>query len=164
MNSISLDRETIERFWSKVRDTESRAQCWNWTAGRSNRYGAFSFRGMLIRAHRFSYILHFGAIPQGRCVCHRCDNTLCVNPAHLFIGTQADNVTDMIHKHRQAEPPLNRGSDNGMAKLDENKVSTIRSLYTTGRYSQQRLADLFNIDQTSISLIVRNKIWTEVSL
>lgn len=93
----------ISRFWAKV-NKAGPSDCWMWTAATSgNRYGCLGkgapYRG-LVKAHHLSYILHIGPIPTGTCVLHRCDNPLCVNPSHLFLGSQADNVRDCIEKGR----------------------------------------------------------------
>lgn len=75
-------------------------KCWEWTAGRKGRYGLFSIDGHPHRTHRVSYETFKGPIPEGLMVCHACDNTLCVNPSHLWLGTQLDNMQDMISKGR----------------------------------------------------------------
>lgn len=87
------------RFWMKV---DKAGECWTWTAGRGDHgYGSFTNDdGGAVSAHRFSYELHYGPIPDGMVVCHRCDNPPCVRPEHLSIGTQADNVQDMFEKGR----------------------------------------------------------------
>ncbi len=88
-----------ERVMSKVEKTES---CWNWI-GRTappGWYGVITLNGKGVNCHRISYEVHCGEIPQGMQVLHSCDNPSCVNPSHLFLGTQADNMSDMRHKQR----------------------------------------------------------------
>lgn len=85
-------------FWAKVEKT---ATCWLWKAQQThNGYGRFWLKGKLQRAHRVSWQLHFGDIPLNQFVLHRCDTPQCVNPEHLFLGTQQDNVNDRERKGR----------------------------------------------------------------
>ena len=87
-----------ERFWAKVDKTET---CWLWTASKNwLGYGRFKFQGKTGGAHRYSYLLINGSIPDGLCVCHKCDVRACVNPEHLWLGTISDNAKDMVSKNR----------------------------------------------------------------
>lgn len=109
------------RFWKYV-DKLSDEECWDWTGGTARGYGAFSGANReQIRAHRYSYTLHYGDIPGGMCVLHKCDNRLCVNPSHLFLGTLADNNHDAQRKGRSA-----KGETHGKSKLTVITVLSIR--------------------------------------
>lgn len=85
----------MERFWKKVQKT---ATCWNWTAAQRNGYGVIKINKKLISTHRLSYEIHKGSIPDGLLICHSCDNRLCVNPEHLFLGSYSDNTIDAVNK------------------------------------------------------------------
>jgi hypothetical protein len=152
-----------DRFWSKVRP-EPGGECWLWT-GRLDRdgYGQFHRTYVLaerkakpIPAHRWAWESHFGPIPDGLLVCHKCDVPACVNPAHLFLGTQLDNRRDCKSKCRTA-----RGTGHGLVKLNDDKVREIRARYAAGE-RQRALAGEFGVVQTMISSIVRRKTWTHI--
>jgi hypothetical protein len=146
-------------FWSKV-DRRGPEDCWPWTAGRGSLgYGLFSLKPRHMRrqrAHRVAYELTHGPIPDGLHVCHRCDNPPCVNPAHLFLGTGADNVSDMVSKDRHQH-----GATNGQAKLTEDSVRTMRALWSEG-VTYAALAERFSIAEKSVWAIVKRRNWKHV--
>ncbi len=115
-------------------------------------------------AHRLSFRLHTGDIPKSMCVCHTCDNPICVNPAHLFIGTHRENVRDMWAKGRASPPPRNfqLGEAGPRAILTEADVIRIRQACAAGGISQRKLAAAYGVNQATISLIVRRVNWKHV--
>ncbi len=95
-----------ERFWKFIGE-KNPINCWNWTGGDNGHgYGRFYDGNTYVGAHRFSWMIHYGAISDGKLVCHRCDNTRCVKPDHLFLGTPKENTADMLRKDRAKPQPL----------------------------------------------------------
>lgn len=143
-------RKPMEQcFWEKVEKTDS---CWVWHGAKNDKgYGQLRNYAGIIYAHRFSYALHKGEIPKGRKLLHRCDNPLCVNPDHLTVGRQVDNIHDAMNKGRMAGNPQS-----------DSNVIAIRELYKAGKYTQKSLATMFNTHQSNISYIVNMKTRREV--
>lgn len=142
-----------KRFSAKVR-SGGPDECWLWLASKlPSGYGFFGWRGRVRLAHRVAWELDTGQEPPPwLCVCHRCDNPACVNPAHLFLGTKADNAADRDAKGRQARQ---RGETNGKAKLTEAQVLAIRAAPGLLR----EIASDFGVTQQVISQIKRREIW-----
>lgn len=150
------------RFWSKVDRSAGPDACWPWTASvfkDRDGYGKFQAgtsraTTRVVYAHRFAVELTTGEpIPAGMDVCHRCDNPVCCNPAHLFIGTRAENVADMVAKDRG-----HRGERHPNTHLTEDDVRAIRSAAAAGTRHQE-LAVAFGMNRRSIGLIVERRTW-----
>jgi hypothetical protein len=150
---------TIEdRFWSKVDNSAGPDGCWLWTANRAVRgYGRIGWGGhRVVLAHRVSYELATGEAPGRMCVLHSCDNPPCVNPAHLFLGTQADNMRDKAEKGR-ARP----GSQNPNAKITEADVLEIRRLRAEGVPGNE-VAERFGLKRATVYSICAGRMWKHV--
>ena len=133
--------------------------CWNWTRSTIGKgYGQCNVRHMKERfAHRVSYMAFNGVIPPDTDVLHTCDNRLCVNPSHLFLGTKKDNAQDMKAKGRHLY-----GERNTEAVLTEVKVLEIHRLYRAGDISTYRLADMFGVRQGTIWKILQGHRWAHI--
>lgn len=142
----------MEKFWSKVQKSEG---CWTWNGSRDPRgYGRiylnaaervpFAAPGSTCLTHRVSWVMHFGAIPDGLCVCHRCDNPTCVRPDHLFLGTRAENSEDAARKGRMARV------------VPDAEVSQIRLLAQRG-IPQSVIVRMYGLDSSTVSRIVNGK-------
>lgn len=152
------------RFWSKV--VKSEDGCWEWQGSRLKRakwaYGYFCYQGKNVKAHRFSWELVNGPVPDGMLVCHHCDNPVCVRPDHLFLGTSADNMADMRRKGRAPVMPC--GSENGWAKLTEDQVADMRRRYDPHRVTAPMLAREYGLSETHTRRILRGKLWKHVGV
>ena len=153
----------MKRFWEKVQ-TARDGECWTWKGGGNEKgYGLFYFNGRTKGAHRVSWILTNGEIPNGMQVLHRCDNPSCVNPSHLFLGTAKDNTADAIAKGRYPQitaPGINRarGERNGQCKLTADEVKSIREISGT----RAQLAIKFNVSESTIGNIKRRRKWAHI--
>lgn len=152
------NRLPVDRFWANV-DKGSKDECWNYKANLDLRgYGRLKVNRKTVRVHRFSYELHYGQIPQGLYVCHSCDNPSCVNPAHLWLGTQSDNMKDCAQKDRQGRL---LGETNPSAKLSETLVLEIRQSVASGARVVD-VANNFNISVSLVYQIIRREVWGHI--
>ncbi len=158
-----VDDITKRRFWSKVDQSPGhgpKGTCWKWKAApNSSGYGRLAVRGVRHYAHRLSYSIHHGAVPDGKFVCHHCDNRVCVNPHHLFAGTHTDNMRDMWAKGRGDRVKRPRGERNGTSKLSEGDVVAMRRDRSEGA-TLSDLARRFGVTESNASSICRGKTWT----
>ena len=143
----------------KIRYTvDTKTGCWVWGGSdRSKGYGRVRHEGRYIAAHRGSYIVYRGEIPEGMLVCHSCDNRICINPKHLFLGTYKDNMQDMVRKGRGRDQTGERSST---SKLTEIKVKVIRSAHPL--INGNALANIFNVDPSTICDIRKRRSWKHI--
>lgn len=170
MRRVSKTTEE-HRFWNKVNKEgslpdpekypELKERCWEWNAGKQDGYGRFGSRNsngekVLRLSHRWSWMRLIGEIPTGQQVLHKCDNRTCVNPAHLFLGTNQDNVQDRIRKGREA-----RGEKRGTAKLNNLQVRIIRRLRER-RIPNRVMAQVFGVTTATAQKAAARLTWTHV--
>jgi hypothetical protein len=143
-------------FWSFVRKD---AECWEWMRFRNKfGYGRIRVSGVNFLTHRYAWILTHGVIPDDLCVLHRCDNPPCVNPSHLYLGTDADNARDRTERGRYADF---KGEKHPRVKLSEREVLLIRQRLDDGE-SQTNLAAMFGVTQAMISCIHKRLAWRHI--
>jgi hypothetical protein len=165
VRSERYERMSI-RFWSKVQQGEP-DECWPWLGNKSKSgYGVFHItdkrtpKGRHIErthAHRMAFELDTGVMPKQWCVLHRCDNRLCCNPAHLFLGTKADNTADMLAKGRQS-----RGEQCYNSKLTADDVRQIRKAWRQGNTTQKALAVQYGVHSATINYAIHRRTWKHI--
>lgn len=156
----------LERFWLKVEKSDG---CWLWTGARkANGYGSLigdgGRSGKVLYAHRCSWELAYGPIPDGLFVCHRCDNPPCVRPSHLFLGTSSDNNRDTWSKGRRTVSGNagKAGEGNARAKVTEADVREIRRLYFIEGLRYSDIAAHFAINGDQVGRIVKGQSWSHI--
>jgi hypothetical protein len=158
---VKSSKTFIRSFWKRV-DIRSDEECWNWIGSKTSQgYGRIFISYKRCWAHRISFELTYGPIPEGKVILHQCDNPSCVNPSHLSIGTQGENIADMDKKGRRNPP---KAEKHGRAKLTWGQVREIRRRYVRGQVRQLDLALEFGVNQGTIGNIVRGEGWITDSL
>jgi hypothetical protein len=153
------EARTLARFWSHVTKSDS---CWLWTGGRyGNGYGRIFVNGHMEPAHRYAYQLTHGAISNGQRVRHTCDTPLCVrndgDNAHLILGTQADNIHDMVERKRHVY-----GERSPHAKLTWDAVRRMRAAAAVGTVSMPALALEYGVSRAAIRHVLSGRQWKEL--
>jgi hypothetical protein len=143
------------RWSSKVNKTED---CWLWEGTTHRRYGAFrrfvDGKWTMFKAHRYAYEYFIGEIPPKMFVCHKCDNPKCVNPAHLWLGTAQENVTDKMQKGRHIVGLKTKGTN-----LNMEIAQQIRECFKTKNLKYPEIAKMFNTNTSQVCRIIKNQIW-----
>jgi hypothetical protein len=174
-------RSDVDRFWEKVAKNGS-DDCWLWIATTTHGYGAFhktGGNGLNVGAHRFAFALSYGVIPEGMHILHTCDNRACCRNddegwyfangtwhprrGHLWLGTNEDNVADMMAKGRYRQGTLPHGTDHPNAKLTDADVAAIRASFTGAHGQVAQLTRQYGVSRTLIGLIVEGKVWKHVT-
>lgn len=144
-----------ERFWKRV---NTAGNCWLWEGAQTRGYGQLTHDRRHHYAHRFSWQITRGEIPEGMVVCHRCDTPLCVNPDHLFLATQLDNVRDCISKGRSRRRGI-PGAANPAVKNASVDAERITSLFHLG-LGVREIAPIVGVSKSTVSNVIRGKHWS----
>lgn len=144
-----------ERFWAKV---DKSGSCWLWTGATTKGYGQLTHEKRHLYAHRFSWEIANGQIPKGYVVCHRCDTPLCVNPDHLFVGRQRENIADCIRKGRTNRRGV-AGAANSAVKQRSIDIGLVRKLAAEG-VGVREIAPLIGVSKSTVSNILRGNHWS----
>lgn len=161
LRGINLIKTLKNHFFKFVIIPLSDSECMEWQGYINPRgYGKLMHDLKSYRAHRIAYLIWKGNIPQNKEVCHTCDNTKCINPNHLFLGTHSENMQDMADKKRNPTLLL-KGSEKPKSKLNEVKIRSIKRLLAK-KWKQRDIAKRFGVHQTVIKSINLNRTWRHV--
>lgn len=138
-----------QKFWSRVNRGDN-DECWEWTGSQTKGYGNLTHKSQTLYAHRVAYRLEHGDVPDGAHVLHECHNKSCVNPAHLKLGNHTDNMRDA------------RQQGKAHHQLDAETALAVKSDYAETSMTQQQVADKHDISQSLVSLVVNEKIWSDI--
>jgi len=162
-----------EKFYSLLKLNPDTG-CHEWQGGKQSRgkYGRFTCDFKTQGAHRWAWIFANGTIPdETPCVCHKCDNDICCNVEHLFLGTQTDNINDRHAKGRTASgatsgptlhPETHRGSRNGNARIDERTARAVKALLNAAEWTKRKIAEVLNVSEYIVWDIARGRTWVHV--
>lgn len=158
----SMIKERLMWRMEKVENKTLGTPCWQWCGHLHNgRYGGIYYQSKNWSVHRLAWILYQGPIPEGNEVCHKCDNTRCFNPDHLFCGSHTDNMRDALKKGRLKHV---KGESHPNSKLTEKDVIKIRQLYVPNSKDANGyvLGKMFGVRQTTIQSITSRSGWTHI--
>lgn len=157
---MELTDNDIKRFWNKV-DKKGDDDCWGWFAMLDSfGYGKMRLNKMMVSAHRISYLIANGYLPEAPLIIrHKCKTKVCINPNHLETGTHLENMGDKIRDGSQYKPS---GEKHSMCKLSEAQVLEIRKKYIPWKYSTRKLAKEYNVSQVEIYRIIKRETWAHI--
>lgn len=157
--NVNLSEKQLWRFWKKVEKGAPEA-CWNWNACVNKLgYGSLHLEGKTRLAHRIAFFITNGPFDDTLKVCHTCDNPPCCNPAHLWLGTDVENVADRDAKGRLVNGRKYKGETHINAKLTDEEASEIRKLYETGNFLQREIAQRFKVSRQTVQRITAGERW-----
>lgn len=142
-------KERIRAFTEKV-DEQGADECWEWLGARRRGYGVFRSDSVVVSAHRYMWTAFNGPVPEGMKVLHKCNNSGCVNPHHLYLGTSKDNMEDMVK------------AGNSTRSLTNDQVTSMRRDYASGKFIYEELGKKYGVDRRIISPIILRRTYKEV--
>lgn len=153
-----MNQKLIDKFWSNVQKGNP-DECWIWIGSPSgNGYGQLRFEGVTYRSNVLSYLINKGNIPARMYICHTCDNPICVNPNHLFVGTPSDNAKDRQQKGRGR--PMD-GENNSNNRFTKESIIQMRSMFQKG-YLCNEIAHIFDTNPEYVRNVVKRKVWKDL--